>query len=163
MIEISPWMILVQLISFLVLMAILSRYLFSPLSNFIEKRRKNIQDTFSLINEEKEKASSLMESAEKRLKETENEAKRMVERAIKEGEALKTEIIKKAKEEGERISEKLITSAKEEIRREKQAAIKDISRLSIAIASKLLKESIDEKRQVALLEEFIGDIKEEIL
>lgn len=161
MIEINPWIILVQLISFLVLMAILRKFLFSPLANFIEKRRQEINNTFSLINKEKEEASSLMEEANKRLKETEQEAKKMIEKAIKEGEMLKNEILRKAKQEAEAVSEGLINNAKAEIKKEKQNAVSYISKIGVSIASKLIKERMDEKKAESLLSEFIEGIKEE--
>lgn len=161
MIEINHWIILVQLISFLVLMAILGKFLFLPLANFIEKRRLEINNTFSLINKEKEEASNLMEEANKRLKETEQEAKKMIEKAIKEGEMLKNEILRKAKQEAEAISEGLISNAKAEIKREKQNAVSYISKISVSLASKLIKERMDEKKADSLLSEFIEGIKEE--
>ncbi len=161
MIEINGWMILVQLISFLVLMAVLSKFLFSPLANFIEKRKEEINKTFSLINEEKRKASNLMEEVEKTRKEAGQEAKAMIEKAIKEGERLKNEIVQKAKQEGETISKGLISNAKREIQKEKQEAITYIGKISIAIASKLTKEAIDEKRADSILSEFVEGIKEE--
>lgn len=161
MIEINAWMILVQLISFLVLMAFLGRFLFAPLANFIEKRRKEIDNTFSIINREREQASSLIEEADKRLRKAEEEAKEIIERAVKEGERLKDEILKEAKKEGERLSESLINNAKQQIKRERQNAISYINKISVAIASKLIKESIDEGKQERLLSEFIEEIKEE--
>lgn len=161
MIEINGWMILVQLISFLVLMAFLGRFLFSPLSNFIEKRRKEIENTFSIINKEKEEALSLIKEADKRLKKVEEEAKGIIEGAIKEGERIKDEIIKNAKKEGERLSQSLIENAKREIKKERENAISYINKISVAMASKLIKESIDEKKQEALFSEFIEEIKEE--
>ncbi|MEW6007444.1 MAG: F0F1 ATP synthase subunit B [bacterium] len=161
MIEINPWMILVQLVSFLVLMAVLARFLFSPLAKFIEKRRNEINNTFSLINEEKEKSGELIEKAEKRLKDAGDEAKKIIEKAIKEGEVAKDEILKKAKQEAETMAQSLITNTKNEIKKEKQNAISYIGKISIAIAGKLTKEAIDEKRADALLSEFIESIKEE--
>ncbi|MEW6102969.1 MAG: F0F1 ATP synthase subunit B [bacterium] len=161
MIEINPWMILVQLISFLVLMAVLGRFLFSPLSKFIEKRREEINNTFSLINEEKEKSGELIERAEKRLKDVENEAKTIIDKAIKEGEGIRIEILKKAKKEAEIMAQSILTNAKQEIKKEKQNAISYIAKISVAIAGKLTKEVIDEKKADALLSEFIRDIKEE--
>ncbi|MEW6680058.1 MAG: F0F1 ATP synthase subunit B [bacterium] len=161
MIEINPWMIFVQLISFLVLMAVLARFLFSPLAKFIEKRREGINNTFSLINEEKKKSRELIEKAEKRLKDAGDEAKKIIEKAIKEGEVAKDEILKKAKQEAETMAQSILTNAKQEIKKEKQNAISYIAKISVAIAGKLTKEVIDEKKADALLSEFIREIKEE--
>lgn len=163
MIEINGWIILVQLISFLVLLAFLGKFLFSPLERFIEKRKEGINNTFSLINQKEKEASSLIESAEKRLKEAEKEAKEIIEKAIKEGEMLKDEIIKKAKKEAEKISEDLILHAKDKIKKEKQNAIYKINKIAVALASKIIKENISQEKQEVLLSDFIEDIKEDNL
>jgi F-type H+-transporting ATPase subunit b len=161
MIEISPAILLVELISFLVLMGLLSKFLFGPIRKFLEKRREAIDESFALIKEEKESAAKMMDEARENLVKAQEEAKGLVEKAVREGEAQKVEIIDRAKRE----AELLLKRAEEEIERKREETISEIraeiANISILCAKKILQEEIDGERAHRLIDGFVEELKEE--
>ncbi|HAW49584.1 TPA: ATP synthase F0 subunit B [bacterium] len=164
MIEISGWIILVQLISFLVLMAVLTKFLFVPLSRFIESRKEKIGSTLSLIKEEEFRIARMEDEAGQRLKRIEEEGSLIIEKAKKQAEEEGRMIINKAVKEARDETSIVIEDAKIEIEKAKQDALIYISDISCAIAEKLIKKEIDEKKHDELFLEFANSIsKKEVL
>lgn len=161
MIEINGWIILVQLASFLVLMLVLSKFLFGPITLFLEKRRAEIDESFALVKKEQEESSKLIEEARERLISTEDKSKIAFDRAIKEGEEKKNEIIRRAKTE----ADGLVKKAGLEIERKKDEAVlelkKGVADITIALSRKIIKEEIDEERAQRLINEFAEKVSAE--
>jgi F-type H+-transporting ATPase subunit b len=154
MIEINGWIILVQLASFLVLMFVLAKFLFGPISLFLEKRRLQIAESFALVKKEQEESSKLMKEARERLIATEDKTKITLELAIKEADVKKNEIIGKAKVE----ADEMVRKAGLEIEKKKEEAVLEIKKgvadMAIACARKIIKEEIDQDRAHRLIDEF---------
>lgn len=162
MIEINGWIILVQLASFLVLMLVLSKFLFGPITLFLEKRRFQIDESFALVKKEQEESSRLIEEAKEKLVSTEDKARLTLDRAIKEADAKKNEIIQRAKTE----ADNMVRKAGLEIEKKKDEAVleikKSVADISIACAKKIIKEEIDEERAQRLIHKFAEKVSEDI-
>ena len=154
MIEINGWIILVQLASFLVLMLVLSKFLFRPIALFLEKRKTAIAESFALVKKEQEESSKLIDQARERLISAENKATFTLDRAIKEGEEKKNEIITRARSE----ADGLVRKAGLEIEKKKDEAVLEIKKgvtdITIAISRKIIKEELNEERAQRLINEF---------
>lgn len=158
MIEINGWIILVQLASFLVLMLVLSKFLFGPIALFLEKRRVQIAESYALAKKEQEEGSKLIEEARGRLMSAEEKAKLNLDRAIKEGEEKKNEIIQRARSE----ADGLVKKAGLEIEKKKDEAVlelkKGVADITIALSKKIIKEEINEERAQRLINEFADKV-----
>ncbi len=161
MIEINGWIILVQLASFLVLMLVLSKFLFRPIALFLEKRKTAIAESFALVKKEQEESSKLIDQARERLISAENKATFTLDRAIKEGEEKKNEIITRARSE----ADGLVRKAGLEIEKKKDEAVLEIKKgvtdITIAISRKIIKEELNEERAQRLINEFTEKVSRE--
>ncbi len=103
MLDISPELLLSTLVVFLILIAVLNSWLYSPLLAFIQKRDEDIQNDLSKAG-----------SNDKEIKELLEKAQSIVDNAKLEAAAIREKVIADAKELAEsRIEAKKATLAKE--------------------------------------------------
>ncbi|AZR74000.1 ATP synthase F0 subunit B [Anoxybacter fermentans] len=152
-----------EIINFLVLIVLLKRYFYKPLLNLIDKRREKIKSDLEEAEKSKKKAAELAEKYEARLKAARDEAQEIIAQAEKRGNERREEIIAEAREEAKRIKER----AMEEIAQAKRHALSqlrdEVSDISLLIATKFLKESVDYNLHQRLVEEFIDQLDKDKL
>jgi len=151
--------LVLQLISFAIVMVTLNVWVFKPMTGMLQKRRetiaKGIEDARvaaeARADAEKE-AARIITEAEKKANQTVAEARDRAEIAAKdvksaaEIEAVKVRDAALAEVEGER--NKILGDLRGQV-----------AALSIAAAQKLVGEALDEKRQHALINEFFSGVK----
>jgi len=151
--------LLVQVFNFLIIFAILAAWMYKPLLNMMQERRETIAKGL----EDARIASEARENAEKKAEEilakAQQESGKIVREATERGERVRAEI----KEAAEAEIVKLREEATADAQQEKEKVLGDlrgqVAALSIAAAQKLIGESLDEKRQRALIDDFFSGIK----
>lgn len=153
---------LVQLIVFLVLLALLKKYAFGPLMGVMKQREEYIANEISAAEEKNAEAKKLAEEQRELLKQARLDAQQLVENAKKVGEQQKEEIIKAARAEAERLKE----AAKKEIEQEKEQAVaqlrNQVASLSVLIASKVIEKELNEAEQEKLINDYIKEVGEQL-
>ena len=149
------WMVL----SFGVLMYLLSKYAWKPIMAALEEREETIQNSLDTAKKVKEEMVAMKSDHEKLLSDARTER----DKILKEARELKEGIINKAKDEANEERGKALTKAKEEINIEKQAAITDLRNqvglLSIEIAEKILKRELgDDTKKQQLVKDIVKDV-----
>lgn len=149
---------LFQLTAFIILMLVVVKFAFKPLSGMMQKRADYIESQIKSAEENRKQAEKYLEEQKQALEQARLEAKEMIERAKKQKEREAEEIIAKAQERAERM----IQEATKEIEREKEKAIAslraEVGSLSVQLASKLLQKEIDEKGQEQLVERYLEQV-----
>ncbi len=147
-----------QMINFLVLFLLLRKFLFKPVMDYLDKRNEYVQNSLKEAENKLKDATDLHEEYKKEMANAKREGREIIERASSQGEATREEILKEAKEE----SEKIMNRARDEIEREKEKVLselrEEVANLSVTIASKILKEKMDEEVHGDLVEKFIGEV-----
>jgi F-type H+-transporting ATPase subunit b len=156
---IEPAGLLINAVSFVLLIALMKRYLFGPVSAFLEQRRQRV--TEMLDRAEEDRAAAAAERAE-----VEESRAELLEQAHREAEALRqaatgeAEQIRGQAREQAREMERL---AREQTEREAQQAaqelLRETNRTAAAMARRLLEASLTEERHRALMEQFIADVE----
>ncbi|MDO9129320.1 MAG: F0F1 ATP synthase subunit B [Anaerolineales bacterium] len=156
---INPGLLLLQILSFFLVFVILRKWLFSPLANTLEKRR----NTIAQGQEDARVAAEARANAEQ-------EATRI----IADAQAKSAHIVNEATERAEKVVLEVKAEADKEIIKQREATLAEVAEernrmlgdlrgqvaaLAIVAAQKLLGESLDEKRQHALLEGFFSGVK----
>jgi len=143
------------IINMMVLYFILKKFLFKPVTEFMEKRKKSITDSLDEIKRGKAEAQELKKSYESRLKEARNKADKIIRDAHDIADKEYDAIIKKAKQE----AQDLILKAKEDIEKERMEMVKDmknqVASIALAAAAKVIEANMDTERNRALVEKFI--------
>lgn len=142
---------------FLLLLALLAKFAWSPILSAVRERENNIQDALNQAKLARQEMSQLKEDNERILR----EAKLERDAILKEAREMKDKIVNDAKDVAKVEGEKMIANAKASILTEKNAAMADIKNqigtLSVSIAENILKQKLDNNEaQTALVENLIN-------
>ena len=149
-----------QIISFLLLVWLLSKYAWKPLMNMMEQRRINIENTLTQAHEERQQAEQIKKEYQDEMRQARQEAQEVIAKATKVSEERTVEILALAREEAEKIKK----SALVDIERERDRAVSEVKAqvadLSIAVAEKIIRQKLDMPNQEKLIEQFIQEVGE---
>ena len=144
-------------INLLVIYVILKKILFVPVTNFMEARKKSITDSMNEAASREETAEQKIREYEQRLREADKTARDLYAKAMEKAGTEHKKIIDDARREAERIKK----DGYREIEKEREALSRDIkaqvTKLSIRIASKLIKANMDTEKNKALVEGFLSE------
>jgi F-type H+-transporting ATPase subunit b len=147
-----------QMVAFGILIWFVNRYLWEPLTNLMEERKKRIADGLAAA----ERGKHTQELAEKRAKETLHQAKEKAAEIIAQAQKRAHEIIEEAKGsahvEGERLKAAANAGIQQEMNRARENLRGQVVSIAVAGASKNLKRELDEKANEALVKELVAQI-----
>lgn len=152
--------LIVQVISFLLLVLLLSKYVWKPLMNMMEKRRTLIENSLTQAKEERAQAEQIKREYQEEMRQARQEAQEVIAKAAKVGEASAAEILAAARDEAEKIRKAALL----DIERERDKAIADVkaqvAELSVSVAEKIIRQKLDMNGQGKLIEQFIQEVGE---
>ncbi len=155
----NPVTILIQIINFLIFAGIIAKFIYRPVLSVLDNRKAGLEREREEAENLKASAMSLKDDYEQKLREARKMAQDLINEATRSAEAVKNEIVSEARNEAQREKER----AAEEIRSEREKAQKEmrssIADLSVALADKVLKETIDQTSQKRIMEEFIRKVE----
>ena len=149
-----------QIIAFVLLIVILSRFAKKPLASFLSRRQAEVQSAIEQSARKKEEAEILLSEWQRKVNSLNQEVEELHQRIRAEGEAEQKKIVSRAKEEGERIRQQAGVITEQEVAKARAALKKEMVDLSVALAEKLLKEAIKPQDQERLIREYIGKVRE---
>jgi len=149
-----------QVVIFLALVFILTKFAWKPILNALKIREESIEEALSSAKKAKEEIENLKSDNEKLLLEARQER----EKLLKEAREASNQLKEQAKKEAVEMADKIIADAKVSIESLKHAAMADVrnkvAELSLAITEKILRKKLeDEKEQKSLIEEYLKDVK----
>ncbi len=149
-----------MLITFMIVLFLLTKYAWKPIMKAIKDREKSIEDALASAENAKTEMNNLKAENEKILQEARNQRDNM----IKEAREIREQMIAEAKGKAKSEGEKMLTSAREAIQNEKMAAITDlknqVAQLSIDIAEKIIaRELSSENKQKELIGDMLKSVK----
>lgn len=149
--------VIVQIVTFIILLALLKKFAWGPLKEVMDKRERDINRDIDEAEEAKLNAQKLEEENKKTLKQTQDEVQRILEDARVQARKQHEEIIHEANIR----ANGMIETAQSEINSEKERALADInnqvSELSVLIASKVLQKEISEQDQKELVDKYLKE------
>ena len=144
------------LIIFVVLLVILSRYAFKPLTAAVEAREKHLEEMIQSAKADRDEAARLLAEQQKALDASRADAQRVVAESRITAEKLRAEMIEQTKQQ----QRELLDRARGEIDNERKRAITDLRReavdLALAGASKLVERNLDDQTNRNLVESFLA-------
>lgn len=151
--------LLVQIICFFIIFVVVRAWIVKPLLGMLEKRRAKLEQGLEDARIAAEARANAEQEAAKVVAEAQTKASRIIAEATERAEAAMAE--SKAAEEKGIAKER--ESAVAEIAEERNRMLADlrgqVAALSIAAAQKLIGQSMDAKRQHALLDEFFSGVE----
>lgn len=147
-----------QMLTFAVLVWFVNRFLWGPMTQMLEDRRKRIADGLAAA----ERGKHEQELAEKRaadlIHEAKDQAAQIIAQAQKQASAIVEEAKSTARTEGERIVTAANAEIAQEVQRAKEQLRGQVVSLSVAGAAKVLAKEIDAKAHDAMLKDLVAQI-----
>ena len=150
---------LAQLVNFGIVLFILWKWVFSPVTRALESRRQKIEDSVKKAEEIEKRMKESESERDNILKAARSEAEKINQRAVDAADSAKKEIVENARKESERIlqdAEKAIEAERETVLKEVR---QEIAHLIILSTEKIIKQKLDSKQDRELVDEVLQQVK----
>lgn len=150
----------VELIAFVVMFAILAKYIVPPINRAMTARQEAIRAQFAELDEAKSEAHAAEEEFKSQIADARHEAARIREEAREQGAAIIAEMREQAQAEAARIVE----HAHAQIEADRKAAAAslraEVGTLATTLAGRIVGESLDdEARQSRVVDRFLSELE----
>ena len=143
------------MINFLILVGVLTKFLYKPFLGVLEERKKKIQDAFDSAEMMNKRADEKMANYTARIANVEEEGREIIKEAKQRAEAQAADIISEANEKAAQI----IESAQRQIELDKQKAVDEMKQqvavLAMMAAEKIVEREIAQTGQEQIVDEII--------
>ncbi len=150
--------VIVELVTFLVMMAILARYVYPEIVRLAEARQQAVAAQLRDAEKTRADAEARLKEAQAKLDDARRTAQEVVDAAAKSAQQLRQEIKEKAEEEARRIAE----SSRKEIEAERDRALQavrgEVAGLVVAATEKVIGETLDLTKHRQLIEKAIAEV-----
>jgi len=147
-----------QSIAFVIFVWFCMRYIWPPITEALEARKKKIADGLAAA----EKGEQALQEAEEFFQSKAHEAKQNASEIINKAEKRSDEVVDEAKtvarEEGEKIKQAANAEIEQEVNRAREKLRKEVSAIALAGVEKILEKEIDEKAHKKALDELAKQI-----
>lgn len=147
-----------QLITFVILVWFIMKYVWPPITYALREREKKIAAGL----EAAERSKRELEKAEHKVLSIIREAKLEASQVIDQAHKRSAHILEEAKEQARTEGKRIVELAQEEVGREvnkaKDGMRKQLASLAVLGAEKIIKRNLDASAQAALLDEFVAEI-----
>ncbi|MDD9271970.1 F0F1 ATP synthase subunit B [Paenibacillus sp. GCM10023248] len=148
----------IQIIAFLILYLLLSKFAFGPLFGMMEKRRQLVKEQIQTAETSRKQAEQLLEEQKQVLQQTRKEATDIIEQAKLTGSKQADDILRSAQAEAIRLKEEALKDIESEKNKAVAALRSQVGAMSVLIASKIIEKQIDEKSQEQLVEHYLKEV-----
>ena len=150
--------VIVELITFLIMLAILARYVYPEIVKLAEARQLAIAQQLKEAEQARADAEQSLKDAAAKLDDARKTAQSVIDAASKSGEQLRQELRQKAEEESKRT----IEAARKEIEAERERAVQsvrnEVASLVVAATAKVIGETLDDDKHRRLIDKAIQEV-----
>jgi F-type H+-transporting ATPase subunit b len=143
------------MINFLILVGVLTKFLYKPFLGVLEERKKKIQDAFDSAEIMNKRADEKMANYTARIANVEEEGREIIKEAKQRAEAQAADIISEANEKASQI----VAAAQRQIELDKQKAMDEmkqqVAALAMMAAEKIVERDIAQIGQEQIVDEII--------
>jgi F-type H+-transporting ATPase subunit b len=150
--------VIVELLTFLVMFALLARYVYPEIVKQAEARQRAVAEQLAAAEKARTEAEAHLKEAQAKLEDARKTAQGVLDAAGKSAEQLRQEMRQKAEEEAKRIAE----SSRKEIEAERDRAIQsvrsEVANLVVTATEKVIGETLDEHKHKQLIDKAIAEV-----
>jgi F-type H+-transporting ATPase subunit b len=146
------------LIIFVILMFVLSRFAFGPLTAAVRSREQTLQAALDSAKRDRDEAAKVLADTQAQLEAARGEAQKIIADGRAVGEKLRTEMLEQTRKEQADVLDR----ARREIQNEKTKAIGELRReavdLALAGASKVIEQNLESPKNRHLVETYLASL-----
>ncbi|MBH5320564.1 F0F1 ATP synthase subunit B [Paenibacillus sp. GSMTC-2017] len=147
-----------QMVAFLFLLWLLSKYAWGPLVAVMEKRRELIREQMNTAETSRKAAEASMDEQKAALEQARKEAYGIIEQARTTSVKQADEIVQTAKSEATRLKDDALKDIVSEKNKAIAALRTEVGGISVKIASKIIEKQVDEKSQEQLVDKYLKEV-----
>lgn len=153
----NGWQFVVQLVAFLVFVALLWKYAVGPIVQMLDQRQQRISESMQAAQRMEEE----LKAAQARNEETLQQARREAQEILTSARQNSEQIIARAREEANGQAEEYLSRAQDSLRQEteraRQQLRQEVADLAVTAAGRILRKELDPAAQTRLIEETLVD------
>jgi len=147
-----------KIVNFVILLAILIKFLRPPLKGYLEKRHNQVKEDLEKAKELSASAEAAYKKAQERLENLESEIREIREQMLREAENEKKRLIEEAEKKAEQMRIQAQQGLNREIAQIKKQLETKLSIEALTRAEKTIKERMTKDDQKYLIEKFIQQV-----
>jgi len=147
-----------QMITFAILVWFIGKYLWGPMTQMMDDRKKRIADGLAAAERGVHEQVLAEQKAIEHIKEAKEQAAEILSQAQKRGSEIIEDAKDDAKAEGARLMTAANTEIEQEVNRAKESLREHVVDITLAAAGKIVKKEIDAKTHNDLLKDVVGQI-----
>lgn len=159
-VTIDVWTMIFTWANLIILFLLMKKFLFKPINNILEKRKKEIDDIYDAANSAKSEADTLLAEYSEKVSIAQKEADDILALASSRAAKKEEEVLAEAANQAAKIVERANRQVELEKTKAKSELIDEVSSLSVLVASKILQRDISEKDHAEMIDKFINEIGE---
>lgn len=156
---ISLPLLLAFVINFIILLALLGKFLYKPVLKMLDERAQKVKESMEWAESIKRDYEQTKVEVQKQIERGRQEAQAIIAQAVQKGEALKEEARKEASGQAKAIVEK----ARLQLEAERDKMVEDLRKefvsLLILASEKVIRQTLDKEKQSRLIEETLAQIR----
>ena len=146
------------LVIFVILMFILSKYAFAPLTRAVEARERSLQEAIDAAKADREAAAKLLQQHQAQIEAARDDAQKFIAEGRAVAEKMRADMLEQTRKE----QQDLLERARRDIEAEKEKAIAQLRReavdLALAGASKVVEQNLESQKNRQIVESYLSSI-----
>ena len=155
----DPGLYIWTIVTFLILLALLAKFAWTPLLQALETRQNAIRKSLDDAQQAKEELERLHVESAQIIQRARNDAEAIIAQSRSDGDRLREELKQKARAEADHI----VKNAERQIQLETSRALEQIRReavdLSVLIASKIIQRNLSKEDNQRLIDEALKQVE----
>ena len=156
---ISLPLLLAFVINFIILLALLGKFLYKPVLKMLDERTQKVKESMEWAETIKRDYEQAKVEVQKQIERGRQEAQALIAQAVQKGESLKEEAKKEASGQAKAIVEKARVELESERDRMMEDLRKEFVSLLILASEKVIRQTLDKEKQSKLIEETLAEIR----
>jgi len=152
--------LIIGAIAFGILFLFMAKWVLPRLNQTLEARRGKIQGDLEKAEQTRADADKLLDDYRRQIAAARDDANRIIEEGRRTAESMRQDMARNAEEEARSI----VARAQEEIRAERDRVFQElkvqVGELSLALAGRMVGESLDRDRQLRLVDDYIAELQQ---
>lgn len=154
-------LIIWTIVSFAVLVLLLGKVAWKPLIQALKDREDGIRKAIDDASSARRSADEIKAQYEQELAAAQDKAASFISQAKAEGQKLREQMLKETETEARRLTEQTKRQLEEEKSKLSRELRQEVAGLSLRVAEKLLRHSVNAKEQETLVQGFLKDLDKE--
>ncbi len=158
MLEINPGLIIWTIASFIVLVAVLSKFGWKPMIQALSEREDKIRSALEQADKARLEASELLKKNEENMARAEEEYQKMMRDSRAMADKVKEEILGKAREQAQQELQRATEEIQRNVDSARQQLRSEVADLAVRAAEKILDETLDAQKQKKVVDSFLTQL-----